>query len=555
MTLKEKAPDGLIPWIKEQKDINWPEYLIYKAGYTREPITGIKMPCADTVCTACGKRMLLDRAYGVRCECGNATFGIGWTEKSSYTSYGSGKEARCPECGAKVTVLHTSAAKNLRRYVWPMSLERAEKDLVCYLWRVERITNVDGTHSFYADPWEAVIFGEKRADCYKHWFSWFYGRSYPDNEWTCLSETKDRFFDIELVYCPEGIASVTEGSFMENSKLELYMAVKGEYLFPIVWLRLYQRRHKAETLMTCGAAKLTAGIIAEEKVGGGYGNSWTSRLDCLKDLDWRQTKPAEILRVNKQELPYFIARHETITKDGVHRLRVIQEARKKGYAIRPGDETGTALRREDQLNLIENGIMPSRVTRYLDKQYRRYKEKLDFWVLKDYWRMARQLGMNLNEKDERWPQNLSGKHDELVKRINDMREEELRKEAESRAERFVKRYEAMSRYSWEHNGILIRPAASETELQAEGKALSHCVATYAKSHASGELTIFFIRRSEEPEKSWYTLTFIEKNLSVRMNLGNHNCATTPEVKAFETAWLAWVRGGCKREKKQEVTAA
>ena len=41
MKLREKAPEGLIPWIKEQKDIDWPEYLIYKAGYSREPITGI----------------------------------------------------------------------------------------------------------------------------------------------------------------------------------------------------------------------------------------------------------------------------------------------------------------------------------------------------------------------------------------------------------------------------------------------------------------------------------------------------------------------------------
>lgn len=552
MKLREKAPEGLIPWIKEQKDIDWPEYLIYKAGYSREPITGIKTPCADAVCSACGAEMKLDRAYNVRCGRGNASFGVGWMDKRGYVSYGSGREARCPECGKKVTVLHTSAAKNLHRCVWPMSLERAGETLICYMWRVDRTTNTDGTSSYDTDPWEAVLFSEKTACCYKHWYSWMYGHTYPSDEWTSLSEMKDRFFDIDLVYCPDGIAAATKGSCMENSKLELYMAVKGEHLFPIVWLRLYQRRHKAETLMTCGAAKLTAGIIAEEKVGGGYGNKWTTRLDCLKDLDWRKKKPAEILRLTKQELPYFTERE---AKDGVHRLRVIQQARKKGYAVRPGDEAGKELGRDEQLSLIENGILPSRVTRYLDKQKRRYKKEASFYTLKDYWAMAQRFEIDLNDPDERFPQNLHGKHDELVKRINDEKEEARRKEEETRAERFVKRREAMSRYSWEHDGILIRPAASEAELRAEGKALSHCVATYAKRHAAGELTIFFIRRAEEPDKSWYTLTFIEKTLSVMQNLGNHNCAATPEVRAFEAAWIAWVRAGCKREKKQEVTAA
>lgn len=552
MGLREKAPEGLIPWIKEQKDVDWPEYLIYKAGYAREPITGMKMPCADAVCSACGTRLKLDRAYNVRCISGSASFGVGWTESSGYISYGSGKEGRCPECGKKVTVLHTSAAKNLHRYVWPMSLERAGETLICYMWRVERITNTDGTHSYYADPWEAAVFGEKTACAYKHWSCGVFGRSYQSDEWKALAEMKDRFFDIDLVYCPEGIAAATKGSCMENSKLELYMGIKGEYLFPIVWLKIYQRRHKAETLMTCDAAKLAAGIIAEEKVSGSYGSRWTTRLDCLKDLDWRKTKPAEILRVTKQELPYFTALEKT---DGVHRLRVIQQARKKGYAVRPGDEAGGGLMRDDQLSLLENGIIPSRVTRYLDKQRRRYKKEASFWLLRDYWTMAQRFEIDLNDRGERFPQNLHGKHDELVKRINDAREEARRKEEETRAERFVKRYESMSRYSWEHDGILIRPAASEAELRAEGKALSHCVATYAKRHAAGELTIFFIRRAAEPDKPWFTLTFIEKTMSVTQNLGNHNCATTPEVKAFESAWLAWVRAGCKQEKKQGVTAA
>lgn len=553
MVLRDRAPEGLVPWLREQKDIDWPEYLIYKAGNTREPITGLSQPTAEAVCSACGARMTLERAYNVRCSSGSASFGVAWmAAEGGFAAYGSGQEAACPECGKKVTVLHTSAAKNLRRYVWPMSLERVGNDLVCYMWRAERGVHPDGSSWISAVPWEAVVFGEKSAGCYKHWCSGVFGHCFPDDRWTGLSQMKDRFFDIELLWCPEGIEQVTKGTWLENSKLELYMNIKGEYLFPIVWLRLYQRRHKAETLMTCGAAKLVAGIIAEEKVGGGYSASWTTRLDCLRDLDWKKTKPAEILRLTKQELPYF---KNLEKKEGVHRLRVIQEARKKGYTIRPGDEAGKELSRDQQLDLLENGIMPSFVTRYLSRQKRRYKRDLSFYDLTDTWRMARELGIALDSREGRFPQNLRGKHDEYVARINEIKTEKQRREAEARAGKFTERFERMSRYAWEHDGILIRPAASEQELRKEGSALHHCVATYAKRHAAGELTIFFIRRVEEPDKPWFTLNFNEKFLSVTENRGLHNCVRTPEIEAFEAAWLAWVRAGCKKDNRKESTAA
>ena len=331
---------------------------------------------------------------------------------------------------------------------------------------------------------------------------------------------------------------------MENSKLELYMAVKDEYRFPIVWLRLYQKRHKAETLMTCGAAKLVAGIIAEEKKAHSYYRTWTRKVDCLKDLDWKQKRPADILRISKSELPYFADKAD---KDGTKRLMVIERARKAGYALRPGEEDGE-MTLADQLWLVEQGITPAKARRYLNKQKRRYGRDWGISYLRDYWNMARQFDMDLNDEDVRWPQNLTGAHDRLSERQKEIKNK-------LPPEQFEKRYQRMSRYAWEHDGILIRPARSDKELKAEGKALHHCVGSYAGRHAAGELTIFFIRRAEEPDKPWFTLDFDEKSLSVNQNRGRCNCDRTQEIKDFEAAWLAWVRAGCKRDKKQEEKAA
>ena len=90
------------------------------------------------------------------------------------------------------------------------------------------------------------------------------------------------------------------------------------------------------------------------------------------------------------------------------------------------------------------------------------------------------------------------------------------------------------------------PCETEEELIAEGKALHHCVASYAERHARGELTIFFIRRKDKPDEPWYTLNFNEKRLSVTENRGMRNCERTDGVRNFENTWLEWVRSGRKR---------
>ncbi|MDE7376690.1 MAG: PcfJ domain-containing protein, partial [Muribaculaceae bacterium] len=61
----------------------------------------------------------------------------------------------------------------------------------------------------------------------------------------------------------------------------------------------------------------------------------------------------------------------------------------------------------------------------------------------------------------------------------------------------------------------------------------------------GGTAIFFIRRTVEPGKPYYTLELDEKALTVRQNRGLRNCGKTPEVQAFEEMWLAWVRAGAR----------
>lgn len=246
--LTETAPEGLLPWVREQKDINWEDYLIYRAGHWKNPLTGLKEKCVDAVCTACGAGMKLDYAPAPP---GEANFGFGWydRERKHYTSR-SGKRIFCPECGAQVTAKHISYVAHTHAFVWPISLEARGETLILYLWRVDRWADRDGVLHWGVDPWEAAVYSQGQARKYVKWMKNMGGSVILLAEWNERKRFTDTFYDIELVYAPGGICKATLGTCMENSKLEEYMAVEGEYRFPVTWLRMYQRYPNLENLMT-----------------------------------------------------------------------------------------------------------------------------------------------------------------------------------------------------------------------------------------------------------------------------------------------------------------
>lgn len=286
-----------------------------------------------------------------------------------------------------------------------------------------------------------------------------------------------------------------------------------------------------------------------------YSNAWNVNTDLLKMMDRRKARPWDILRIRKDELAYFTDREK---KDGAERMAVTMLLRKKGFSVRPGEENPEWLKPQAR-QYMDMGVHPAKAERYIQRQRRKYpKDRITEYGLADYWQDAEYLGMDLNDPEIRWPQRFLTAHDAAAERRRIQRDEELKKkaaaEAAAREENFRKRFERMSRYSWERAGILIRPARTERELIDEGKALHHCVASYAQRHANGTLTIFLIRRMEDPDTPWFTLNFNEKTLSVTENRGDHNCERTPEVQAFEDAWLEWVRAGAKKVMKGKDAA-
>lgn len=537
--LAERPPEGMLKFVREENE-GWPDFLIYRAAWSKEPMTGLSEKTAECRCTRCGSRMQLGRDYGKSDR--SVTFGVCWYDREGRHSARNYEGLRCPECAAEVQLIHRSCIGKAQRFAWIMTAEKQGEIFLLYFWRICRSVSKEGELSWSACPWEAYSFQGGKCQRHSHGMRFMSGVSITP-EWRSLSGFRDEIREIDRVYCPEGLDAVARGTEMENSKLEKYMAVRGEWRFPVTWCRIYQKHHQAETLMTGPMAKVVAGMIAREKkenLRSSWGyvtEEWSSRTDLLRELDWKKKRPHQILRIEKAEQQYFVEKEE---EDGAERLLALNRQIKAGFPCRPGEEAPN-LEIGDYDRAAQRGLTPGKVDRYLCRQKQKYpgraNGKSTLW---DYWRMAEQQGIDLTDPEELLPQNLERAHDLCVKR-------QKAQAVKAREEGFRKQYETLEGFAWERDGILIRPARTEDELISEGKVLHHCVASYAEAVSAGRTAIFFIRKTEAPDKPWFTLELDVKGRKVRQNRGLRNCDRTPEVEQFENAWLQWLRTGRKEK--------
>ena len=92
--------------------------------------------------------------------------------------------------------------------------------------------------------------------------------------------------------------------------------------------------------------------------------------------------------------------------------------------------------------------------------------------------MAERLGRDLSDPSVKYPADLIAAHDRAAELIEQKKER-------GRADLFRIRRRALKKYAYAAHGLLIRPAASQRELSAEGDALRHCVGSYGSRHAAG----------------------------------------------------------------------
>lgn len=175
-----------------------------------------------------------------------------------------------------------------------------------------------------------------------------------------------------------------------------------------------------------------------------------------------------------------------------------------------------------------------------------------FWLRNyaDYIRQCKQLGYNLEDKAVIMPQNFSEAHTELSILLQQRDSEKLFKSLYELQEEFQKEcLPKLEKMSFSDDEFIIRPARTVKELAQEGAKNHNCVFTnYAGKHLSGKTELFFIRKANAPDETFYTLEYHNGNVIQCRTLRNREM--TDEVQAFVNKWKKYIKRKNKSKKKE-----
>lgn len=553
-------PEGLREWVLETRRDALNRYgLVYEAEYVEcydpylildERSKSKKVKMVRVTCSCCGKSGLMDWAK-------DETHSYGFVhpddedEEFCDTVVSAGDETFCPMCGERVLVNKRAAVRDYyvaaECDVMSAGLVGEQNLLALTGWTVQRRVSRSGGDRVEMLPAEAYVFSPTDCAQLMGWRNGYSGAGgyfiQYGRRWRQPKHWTERWGETGAVFGlnPELVAQ----SCLPNCKLDVYMGGgPGAARYPVAYLRLYQMRPNVEHVLIHGLPLVLRNLIAREAESPQWRERNVRGLMDLPELDWSERRPAQMLRLTKEELR--VARGQGW---GVWAWDLFVCAKEYGELLTAADiENAFQLGADNAAEIAGRGPVAKSI-RYLLRQCEDGAVEdedpdsygiPDVQTLLDYWYMAKTLGRDLNDPSVRFPASLLDAHD----RMTDLMRQ---READSLVRQFRIRRRQLRKYSFAADGLFIRPAASQKELTAEGDALRHCVGTYGRRYATGETAIFFIRRASRPGESWYTLELDEKKLEVRQNRGMRNCVRTPEVRAFEERWLSWIRAGAPRD--------
>ena len=523
--LPTEPPEDMISFLRKQGAFGG-EYLVYKSGYTYNPLTDRRERAIEVICTECGQTFYQEH-ISAKNECSwRDGADIGFISSESQEKIFSGDCTFCPSCGAEVKAVHTS---RISRYgseldkLFPITVDVINGRLTILTWLVKRQLDKNARTYITSEPYEAYILDGKKMIKLCGYHSSMFNRTYT-GRWEMRKRCTDTFgkhiSSLTYPFDPK----ILIGTDAENCKLDIYLK-SAEYTYPITYLRIWQKHKNAENLVMQGAADILTRKIESNNIGTGIYSS------NITGIDWKKNRPHEMLGLTKSEFKRAVKE-----KWKPNEIEFYLEAKRFGVGLDDMPKCiAIGFYNTKKLFGVDNNVLKS--LEYLKKQEKKYpknKSEIDTGLLADYWKMAEKVGEDISDNKIKYPQNLVRAHNTVLMRMKFKEKAELR-------EKFAHRYEELSELCYSYNGLTIRPAMNENELINEGKILNHCVASYANTHANGKTAIFFIRHSADDEMPYFTLELDEKNLIVRQNRGKYNCSRTDEVREFEEKWLEHIK--------------
>ncbi|WPS86484.1 PcfJ domain-containing protein [Brevibacillus halotolerans] len=255
-------------------------------------------------------------------------------------------------------------------------------------------------------------------------------------------------------------------------------------------------------------------------------------------INWRGKSITKVLKLTKQELKELRAVKFTVsplTLNSYHFFKKNGVPLSFEHAHLMETLSSTRYYLNDLNRMLEYAPLKE-IVKYFLKQFRRTDSSkyyhggstvLISW--RDYIKECQELGMDLKQEHVLFPNNLQSAHQKTMKQVKIKADKALN-------QLIAVRVNELDKYTFEKDGLFIRPAKSLEELFHEGKALNHCVGRYTKDYANGFTDLLVLRKSAEEDKPFYTVEIIKGKISQVRGYKNHQ--PTKEVKEFIKAFEA-----------------
>ena len=177
--------------------------------------------------------------------------------------------------------------------------------------------------------------------------------------------------------------------------------------------------------------------------------------------------------------------------------------------------------------------------------YRQKTKLTDFQIdYIDYLHDCLNMGIDLTNKSNLYPENLYKRQEALSKVREDLINKNLEKNLAARLPALIKLY------SFQDTKYLIRPVQSIEEIIDEGKRQHNCVGGYAEDYANGATNILVLRRKKAPKKNFVTVEILRnkqtKDFILVQARAHYNENITNDVKEFLKKYFSWLQNKNKK---------
>lgn len=154
----------------------------------------------------------------------------------------------------------------------------------------------------------------------------------------------------------------------------------------------------------------------------------------------------------------------------------------------------------------------------------------------DYVEMKKQFGLTVEAK---LPKNVVELHDILAAQVQEIKDEEIRKEFEARAKINAQLSDQFNQANNHPNFIMLAPAVCQ-DLIDEGQNLNYCVGSYVNRVVDGYSKIYFVRMKNRPDASYVTIE-LDTNNNLAQASARSNAAPNKETMDYIHQFVAFAR--------------